>query len=71
MCISRIIHYFLFEKKYTYEKITQTVNETNEQYIQTINNLNNQETQTENNEINFSDEWYNLVWNKNINSETL
>ena len=33
MCISRIIHYFLFEKKYTYEKITQTVNETNEQYI--------------------------------------
>jgi hypothetical protein len=69
MCISRIIHYFLFEKKYTYEKVTQTVNETNEQYIQTNNNnLNNQETQTENNEIIFNDEWYNLIWNNNINS---
>ena len=58
----------MFEKKYTYEKINQTIIETNEQYIQTTNNLNNQETQTENN---FNDDWYNLVWSKHCNSEIL
>jgi len=72
MCISKIINYFLFEKKYTYEKISQTIIETNEQYIQTTaNNLNNQETQTENHENNLNDDWYNLVWTKDTNSELL